>query len=115
MSAFTQIAVILNASAGGGCNAQLASSITDQFGAHGLSVDVTLAASGDEIIEAAQRARERMQIVVAGGGDGTMNAVASALVGTDIALGVLPLGTLNHFAKDLHIPLNLGEAIRTIA
>ncbi len=43
-----------------------------------------------------------------------MSAVASALVGTDKALGVLPLGTLNHFAKDLRIPLDVKEAARNV-
>ena len=47
----------------------------------------------------------------AGGGDGTVNAVAGKLVGTDTALGVLPMGTLNHFAKDIGIPLNLEAAV----
>lgn len=54
-------------------------------------------------------------VVVAAGGDGTVSAVASALVGTSTPLGILPLGTLNHFAKDLGIPLNLGQAVQTIA
>jgi diacylglycerol kinase family enzyme len=52
--------------------------------------------------------------VVAGGGDGTINAVASQVVGTDKALGILPLGTLNHFAKDLKIPQDLEAAARNI-
>ena len=56
-----------------------------------------------------------MKTIVAGGGDGTLNAVASALTGTDVAFGILPLGTLNHFAKDLGIPLDLDEAIAIIA
>jgi diacylglycerol kinase family enzyme len=52
--------------------------------------------------------------IVAGGGDGTISTVASVLVGTDATLGVLPLGTLNHFARDLHIPLHVDQAIDTI-
>jgi diacylglycerol kinase family enzyme len=52
--------------------------------------------------------------VVAGGGDGTVGSVAGALAGTDRPLGVLPLGTLNHFAKDLGIPLGLEEAARNV-
>jgi diacylglycerol kinase family enzyme len=54
-------------------------------------------------------------VLVAGGGDGTVSSVASAIVGSDAALGVLPLGTLNHFAKDLGVPLDLDEAIRVVA
>jgi len=68
------------------------------------------------MIAAARLAVERgASMVVAGGGDGTINAVASVLVDTGIAFGVLPLGTLNHFAKDLNIPLDLDAAIANLA
>ncbi len=71
--------------------------------------------SGQELSETAQRvARENDSVVVAGGGDGTISAVAATLVGTNKTLGVLPLGTLNHFAKDLQIPMNLEEAVSII-
>lgn len=53
-------------------------------------------------------------ILVAAGGDGTVNAVASALINQPTALGVIPAGTLNHFARDLHIPLDPVEAARTL-
>ena len=43
-----------------------------------------------------------------------MSAVAGAVAGSDAALGVLPLGTLNHFAKDLGIPLDLDQAVQVI-
>lgn len=52
---------------------------------------------------------------MAGGGDGTIRAVASVLLGGEVPLGVLPVGTLNHFARDLGIPVELPEAIRVIA
>jgi diacylglycerol kinase family enzyme len=55
------------------------------------------------------------EAVVAGGGDGTVSAVASAVAGTPTPLGVLPLGTLNHFAKDAGIPLDLQKAVQTVA
>jgi diacylglycerol kinase family enzyme len=59
-------------------------------------------------------ARGDSQTIVAGGGDGTISAIAAELVDTDKTLGVLPLGTLNHFAKDLNIPLDVKEAAQTI-
>jgi diacylglycerol kinase family enzyme len=55
--------------------------------------------------------RQGATVVAAAGGDGTVNAVASALVGTNAALGVIPMGTLNHFAKDLGLPLETDAAL----
>jgi diacylglycerol kinase family enzyme len=52
---------------------------------------------------------------VAAGGDGTVNAVGAACAGTDRVMGVLPIGTLNHFARDLGVPLQLEEAIALAA
>lgn len=49
--------------------------------------------------------------VVIAGGDGTVNCAAGAAAGTDVVLGVLPLGTFNHFAKDLGLPTSVDEAI----
>ena len=72
--------------------------------------------SGDEIRDAVRRALDDgCTAIVAGGGDGTLNAVASLLIGKPVDFGVLPLGTLNHFAKDLGIPLELPAALEAIA
>lgn len=65
--------------------------------------------------EARRAAPPRFDAVIAGGGDGTVNAVASALVGSDMSLGVLPLGTLNHFARNLGMPLPWEKAAAALA
>jgi diacylglycerol kinase family enzyme len=67
-------------------------------------------ASGGDIADAARRAAEECDIVAAMGGDGTLSSVASVLAGTSTPLLVLPAGTLNHFAKDLGVPLDAAEA-----
>lgn len=108
-------AVIINASSGADDKKQAVELLRDLFAEHRLDARISLAQSGTEIIELARRAvREDCGPIVAGGGDGTINAVASEVVGTNRVLGVLPLGTLNHFAKDLKIPLMLEEAARTV-
>lgn len=58
--------------------------------------------------------KHKIKIIVAAGGDGTVNAVANIAVATNIPMAVLPLGTLNHFAKDLGLPADLDEAVALI-
>lgn len=109
------IEVIINASSGGPGKEEIRDQLTNLFNQRHLDAHISLARSGEELIELAERAAKGdAQTIVAGGGDGTINAVASALIDTDKTLGVLPLGTLNHFAKDLKIPLDLEGAVKTI-
>lgn len=111
------VQVIVNAGAGSGHDDDRAGELRRKLRDAGLDAELTLAAGGEALIAAARRARDGgAKLVVAGGGDGSMNAVASQLVGeegtvADIRFGVLPMGTLNHFAKDLGIPLDLDAAI----
>jgi len=58
---------------------------------------------------------EGFDAIVAAGGDGTVSCVAGVVAGTQTPLGVLALGTLNHFAKDLGVPADLDAAARIIA
>jgi diacylglycerol kinase family enzyme len=72
---------------------------------------------GRHLTQTARRLAEQNgdgAVIVAAGGDGTQRAVAAALAGTGATMGVLPMGTLNHFAKDLGIPLDLAGAARVI-
>ncbi len=111
----TPITVILNAGSGTTDKQEDHQFIADTFAAQGIEAQIRLAKNGADLVSIAQQAASgQSQIIVAGGGDGTINAVATALVGTEKTLGVLPLGTLNHFAKDLGLPLELEAAIHVI-
>jgi diacylglycerol kinase family enzyme len=71
---------------------------------------------GERLTEVARdAAKGGAEAVVMAGGDGTMSAGAAALAGGDCPMGVLPLGTLNHFARDLGIPDDLDGALAVVA
>jgi YegS/Rv2252/BmrU family lipid kinase len=111
-----EVPIVVNADAGpssGGLETQNLAQILRSAGVGAREVRVGHGADLRRV--AAELAAEKPAAIIAAGGDGTINAVASALAGTGIALGVLPMGTLNHFAKDLGIPLDVAAAARTIA
>ena len=115
MRPVTTVEVIINAGAGLGASEEVCRRLRDVFEASTLRVKISLAQSGAEVIDLARSAAcGNSEVVVAGGGDGTVDAVASAIIGTEKTLGVLPLGTLNHFAKDLKIPLEPEAAAEII-
>lgn len=80
-----------------------------------IEADLELVDGGDCEVRCRAVAERGDPLLVVGGGDGTVAAAAAALIGTDTLLGILPLGTLNHFARDLGIPLALDEAATLIA
>lgn len=106
-------AVIINATSGAGDKEEVRERITDFFKSRDKDARILFAREGAEIETLTRRAvEEDCCPIIAGGGDGTINAVASHVVGTNRTLGVLPLGTLNHFAKDMQVPLELEMAAR---
>ena len=111
MSAVNSVKVIINTHSGLSDKNEARRLLTEIFEAGGLDFEVSLARSGTEVARLAKQAvREKWMVIVAGGGDGTVNIVASQVIGTDKILGVLPLGTFNHFARDLKIPADLELA-----
>jgi YegS/Rv2252/BmrU family lipid kinase len=109
------VALILNPGSGAGFAEAISERIATAFRAGGREVQITVARPGPELTEAVRAALAgNAAAVVAGGGDGTVSAVAARLMGQHTPLGVLPLGTLNHFARDLGIPLALEEAVQVI-
>ena len=110
-----RVAFILNASAGHGVDGQEFVAYRQRIDEIANGAPVFVVRPGDDI-----RAQVRLALaagcdgVVAAGGDGTLNAVASCLVGTSTVFGVLPFGTLNHFAQDAGIPLAIDAALDVI-
>jgi diacylglycerol kinase family enzyme len=95
---------------------QIAAKLADRH------VDATIVpATRDAVAPVVRRAAEPSEptaafdAIVVGGGDGTVNAAASVLAERSLPLGILPLGTFNHFARDLGLPLDLDSALDVIA
>lgn len=72
------------------------------------------AAPGHATTLASEAVQSGQQLVVAVGGDGTVNEVARALIGTDAVLGIIPCGSGNGLARHLHIPMNPRKAIEIL-
>lgn len=110
------VTVIVNPTAGFYRREITSDSLRALFALHGLAAEILLVSPGQDITLLAQAANAKgSRTVIAGGGDGTVSSVAAGLACRDAILGILPLGTLNHFAKQLGIPSDIREAVRVIA
>lgn len=110
--------LILNDAAGslnGDRDVVTASAVADAFQEEGMPVQLRAAPAGQlcETIQAALK--EQPAAIFVGGGDGSISTAAACLAGTETPLGVLPLGTLNHFAHDLGLPNGWREAVTALA
>jgi YegS/Rv2252/BmrU family lipid kinase len=112
----SRVTVLLNR--GGGAVAadpKIANKVGKALKKAGVEAEVELVAGGDCAVRCRAIVERGDELLVVGGGDGTLSAAASALIGSKTLLGILPLGTLNHFARDLGIPTELDEAAALIA
>ena len=106
--------VVLNRDGGtlrGGDSDRLAQRLGDRLRELGHEVDVAVVAGGEVETALGQAAKGAFDVVMVGGGDGTVSAAAARLAGSDKALAVLPAGTMNLFARGLGIPLDLDAAV----
>jgi len=84
------------------------------FGAHGHELDVRVV-EGSDLIPQLLRAARDGEMLLAGGGDGTISAAAAIAFRQGVPLAVLPAGTMNLFARSLGIPLVLDAALEALA
>ncbi len=113
-----RVLVLLNKKSGTLANSETgdeADRIARGFTARGVPVDVRQAKPDKAKDQIAEAIAQGVTAVVVGGGDGTINAVANAVAGTDLLFSVLPLGTHNHFAKEMGVPDDLDAAVATLA
>lgn len=114
-----QYAAVLNAGAGtirGRDPKEIAEAVERSFSEHGHEIDVTLTEGPSFRAEIARHAkRNDLEALIVGGGDGTVSTAAALLQGTDMLLGVLPLGTMNLFARALRVPLEFEQALPAVA
>ncbi len=90
--------------------------LRDLMARHGLGNELSATKSEEEAIRRVQEARERgYDVVVAAGGDGTAGLVAGELLGSETALGILPLGSIMNISRMLKIPRDLEEAAAILA
>jgi len=113
-----KLLVLLNSSAGTLANSATKDEperIRRAFEAAGQQVEVR-DVEGSKLEEETRAAlTSDFDAIIAGGGDGTLNTIANVVAGSGKGYGVLPLGTHNHFAKDLGLPLELEPAIAALA
>lgn len=111
-----EILVCVNRSSGSAARSDKeADEIRAAFDAAGLAARVELLPGGEIAERAKMAVDEGAELLVVGGGDGSISGAAGVLAGSKTRLGILPLGTLNHFARDLGIPPDLTEAAKLIA
>ncbi len=68
-----------------------------------------------ELSDTIRRYQNRVELVIIGGGDGTLNSAIEGLIDTKLPLGILPMGTANDLARTLGIPTDLSAACQVIA
>src|SRR3954453_13543922 len=111
-----RVPVLINRGGGAAAaDSQIAEKAAAALAAAGLQVQVELVDGGECDVRCRGVAERGDALLIVGGGDGTIAAAASALAGTSTSLGILPLGTLNDFARDLGIPNPPDEAAKLIA
>jgi len=107
---------ILNPISGGGKNSpKIINFVKKYFNTYHSYKLVYTSYAGEAKILAEQAVADGFDIVVAAGGDGTVNEVASGLVGTGAALGIIPTGSGNGLARSYGIPLNISDSIKFMA
>jgi diacylglycerol kinase (ATP) len=107
----TYIQLLINPNSGSPLHRKSLHQLTSVFSERNYVLDISYIASKTASIDQARKSKQAGydQIILAGG-DGTLNTIGSALIGSDMPLGILPTGSGNGFARHYGIPLKLEDA-----
>jgi diacylglycerol kinase family enzyme len=94
---------------------EFAEKLRRSYAAAGNQLTLDIVEPGDISDRLAEAAKRNYDALLIGGGDGSVNAAASRLLGTSTALGILPLGTLNRLARELELSLDLDQMATQLA
>lgn len=111
-----RVAAILNVASGKGDGSDIAGLLETRLAPVAGRLDILRVSKGQDLIRLATEAAKSHDLVIAAGGDGTQAAVAQALadLGGDTVMGVIPGGTFNYFARDLHVGDTPAKAVETL-
>jgi YegS/Rv2252/BmrU family lipid kinase len=110
-----KIYIIINPKSGTSAKQNLPHKIAETFDAHQFDVHIFITGYAGHGYEIARQAiKDKVNYVIAVGGDGTVNEVGSALVGSDVTLGIIPMGSGNGLGRDLNIPIEPKKAMDMI-
>ena len=110
-----QVVAIMNPQAGSAAGEAIRRALGECFREGESSLEVYETRDGEDLRGVVRdRIGRGVDLVIAAGGDGTVSAVADALVGSGTPMGILPMGTANVLARELVIPLDVGDAARLL-
>ncbi|MBE7172308.1 MAG: YegS/Rv2252/BmrU family lipid kinase [Williamsia sp.] len=115
MSTYRKIVYLINPIAGVKTKSLLQDTISRETGQQGIDFEIVYTnAAGDYRFLAERVRNEKLTDVVVCGGDGSINAVAAALLGEDVNIGIIPMGSGNGLALTAKIPLKLRRALDVV-
>lgn len=110
-----KLGVVINQHTSAGSDQAIAKEIRTGFAQKGLEAFVRLSPSRELAATTRALLADNVGAIVAGGGDGTVSTIAEICLREGLPLGVLPLGTRNHFGRDLQLPRDTSDCINCIA
>ena len=109
-----KVLFIINPVSGGKKKDQVPDLIHESLDTNLFELTIVFTTGAMHASELAADAVGKYNYIIAVGGDGTVNEIASSIVGTDTALGIIPFGSGNGLARFLKIPMDTREAIKTL-